>query len=70
MGLLDRLFKRKQAEKIEEKQVISQPEENKRKYVELNTGNVTILYPDGLPLMVLENSNYYSHMQRKTKVFA
>ena len=58
MGLLDKLLKRKQEEKVEENREIVQSEENKRKYVELNTGNVTILYPDGLPLMVLEYIDY------------
>ena len=58
MGLLDRLFKRKQEEKIEEKNEVIVPKIEERKYVELNTGNVTNLYPDGLPLMVLEYIDY------------
>ena len=58
MGLLDRLFKRKQEEKIEEKNEVIVPKIEERKYVELNTGNITNLYPDGLPLMVLEYIDY------------
>ena len=58
MGLLDRLFKRKQEEKFEEKNEVVVPKIEERKYVELNTGNVTKLYPDGLPLTVLEYIDY------------
>ena len=58
MGLLDKLFKKKQDENIEEKNEVIVPKIEERKYVELNTGNVTNLYPDGLPLMVLEYIDY------------
>lgn len=58
MGLLERLFKRKKEEKIEEKNEVVVPKIQERKYVELNTGNVINLYPDGLPLMVLEYIDY------------
>lgn len=58
MGLLNKLFKKKQDEKTEENLINIQHNENERKYVELNTGNVTNLYPDGLPLYVLEIIDY------------